>query len=443
MAMTKSDLLHIVRFIDLEKWSAHDAVFENMDNRFPLVPLSKVLKRVKEPVNIDDDTLYKRITVRLYGQGVLQRDELPGKEIGTKRQFLAHSGQLIISRIDARNGAFGIVPTELDGAIVTNDFWLFDVMNALPEYLLLVLSSDLFQKYWQTQSSGTTNRQRVSENDFLNSMIAMPSIKQQQELINSLSHHNSYARDLESQAQKAREEADKYLRSALSVSAIHEEIDNSLMQIFTFHDMSRWDVWVDRGECISTKYRSVPFSSLTVGKPLYGANEKAMNVRSDVRYIRITDINEDGSLGNNYVSASRVDAKYLLHENDFLIARSGNTVGKTFLYTPAVGKAIFAGYLVRYKINCEKAIPKYLLYYTKSSVFKQWIQSNKRIFGQPNINAQEYLSAPIILPPIEVQSIIVDKMQRFYDLANSLLSQSLEELTLGKKEFEEVVFGET
>ena len=173
MAMTKSDFLHIVRFVDLDKWSAHDAVFENMDNRFLLVPLSKVLKRVKEPVIIEDGALYKRITVRLYGQGVLKRDELLGAEIGTKRQFLAHAGQLIISRIDARNGAFGIVPSELEGAIVTNDFWLFDVQNALPEYLMLVLSSELFQRYWQTQSSGTTNRQRVDEDSFLSSLIVL------------------------------------------------------------------------------------------------------------------------------------------------------------------------------------------------------------------------------------------------------------------------------
>ena len=76
MAITDYNVLHITRFSSLTKWSAHDTVFENMDNRFPLVPLSKVLKRVKEPVNIDDGTLYKRITVRLYGQGVLQRDKI-------------------------------------------------------------------------------------------------------------------------------------------------------------------------------------------------------------------------------------------------------------------------------------------------------------------------------------------------------------------------------
>lgn len=107
---------------------------------------------------------------------------LTGKQF-CKRQFTAHAGQLIISRIDARNGAFGVIPNELEGAIVTNDFWLFEVENVLPEYLMLILSSDLFQKYWQTQSSGTTNRQRILEDAFLNSRIALPTTNIQSEIV--------------------------------------------------------------------------------------------------------------------------------------------------------------------------------------------------------------------------------------------------------------------
>lgn len=442
MEKTNKQLLQITHFSDLLKWSACDAVFDKRASRFPLVPLSKVLMRVKEPIMVEDDKLYKRITVRLYGQGVLQRDEVPGRGIGTKRQFVAHAGQLIISRIDARNGAFGIVPSDLDGAIVTNDFWLFQVQNASPEYLMYVLSSDLFQKYWQTQSSGTTNRQRVSEREFLNSMIALPSPDQQQKLITRLKHYYSSATALEVQAQKMKEKADNYFKSVLSASIIEEKNSHSLLSLFSYHDLSRWDVWVKHGYYTSKEYKSVLFGSLTEGKPLYGANEKAIKAKTDVRYIRITDINDDGTLGEDFVSASKVDPKYLLSENDFLIARSGNTVGKTFLYDPKYGKAIFAGYLVKYKINCEKVLPKYLLYYTKSSIFKQWIESNKRIFGQPNINGQEYLSAPIILPPLDVQSLIVDKIQHFYNLSQEYLSQAKEKIASGQFDFEEAVFGE-
>lgn len=183
MLMAEQTLLHAVRFADLTKWSPNVSVFDQMQTNDPLVPLTKLLTRAKVPVDVEDDQLYKRITVRLYGQGVLQRDQIYGKSIGTKKQFIAHTGQLIISRIDARNGAFGIVPEELDGGIVTNDFWLFDVQNVLPQYLILVLSSELFQRHWQAQSSGTTNRQRVSENDFLYSKIALPSLEKQQSLL--------------------------------------------------------------------------------------------------------------------------------------------------------------------------------------------------------------------------------------------------------------------
>ena len=182
--MVNTNLLKAVRFTNLNKWSANYALFTKIESAYPLVPLSNVLKRVKNSVVIEDEVLYKRITVRLYGQGVLKRDELYGKEIGTKKQFVAQEGQLIISRIDARNGAVGIVTPELDGAIVTNDFWLFDVQNALPQYLTLVLSSERFQQYWGTQSSGTTNRQRVGEEDFLKAKIVLPPLKTQKEILN-------------------------------------------------------------------------------------------------------------------------------------------------------------------------------------------------------------------------------------------------------------------
>lgn len=262
MAMTKSDFLHIVRFVDLEKWSAHDAVFENMDNRFPLVPLSQVLKRVKEPVVIEDGILYRRITVRLYGQGVLKRDELPGEEIGTKRQFLAHAGQLIISRIDARNGAFGIVPSELEGAIVTNDFWLFEVHNALPEYLMLVLSSEPFQKYWQTQSSGTTNRKRVSESSFLNTRIALPTIQEQTKLIKEYENGMKEARKDEEEADSLRLSLNKKIASILGISYSSTAM-NGIMSQVGFSYLSRWDpLYLANRVVVKSKYPMTKLSKV-------------------------------------------------------------------------------------------------------------------------------------------------------------------------------------
>lgn len=145
---------------------------------------------------------------------------------------------------------------------------------------------------------------------------------------------------------------EKYFLNILGVRVEDIQKNNgALIHQINYSVLSRWDVWSQTTQYTSLKYSFSKFGSVVKGKPIYGANCKGIKKKSDVRYIRITDINEDGSLNDDFVSAEVVEEKYLLEENDFLIARSGNTVGKTFLYKPNMGKCIFAGYLVKYIEN--------------------------------------------------------------------------------------------
>ena len=89
--------------------------------------MGSFLKRNKTLIEIQDDEIYKRVTIRINGGGTKIRDEVKGILIATKRQFLVKKGQFLFSRIDARNGAFGIANQEIDMAIVTNDFPVFDI----------------------------------------------------------------------------------------------------------------------------------------------------------------------------------------------------------------------------------------------------------------------------------------------------------------------------
>ncbi len=84
------------------------------------------LTRRKDQVLVQESENYSRLTIRLNGGGIILRDRAPGSSIGTKRQFVVRAGQLLLSKIDARNGAFGIVPSECDGAIITGNFWTFE-----------------------------------------------------------------------------------------------------------------------------------------------------------------------------------------------------------------------------------------------------------------------------------------------------------------------------
>ena len=212
------------------------------------------------------------------------------------------------------------------------------------------------------------------------------------------------------------------------------------MSFSRFKDLERWDSYNCRLIANSSFYPNVRLSMITKSKPQYGAGYSSRKYDGVVRYIRITDINDDGSLNDEKVSANGYSIKYLLKENDFLIARSGNTVGKTFLYKKEFGKSIYAGYLIKFELDVEKVLPEYLLYYTKSSVYKSWINSNMRVSAQPNINSQQYLDSPIVLPPIAIQRIIVDYIKKQKKIITQLKehAKSLREEAL--QEFEKAIF---
>ena len=168
---------------------------------------------------------------------------------------------------------------------------------------------------------------------------------------------------------------------------------------------------------INTLYSLVPLGSLLTEQPMYGANEMAIDgdPQTEVRYIRITDIDNHGKLQNeDWKTAKRVDQKYALDENDILFARSGATAGKTFIYKSEYGKAIFAGYMIRFRFDRTKVNPLFVFYYTLLSRYRRWVRIIQRPSGQPNINSREFKSFELPLAPLEIQNHIVEIMQSAY-----------------------------
>ena len=150
---------------------------------------------------------------------------------------------------------------------------------------------------------------------------------------------------------------------------------------------------------------------------MYGANEIAIDgdLQTDVRYIRITDIDADGNLQNeDWKTAKKVDEKYVLDENDILFARSGATAGKTFIYKREYGKAIFAGYMIRFRFDKTRVNPLFVFYYTLLSQYRSWVRTIQRPSGQPNINSREFKAFEIPLPPLDIQNYIVEIIQSAY-----------------------------
>ena len=169
------------------------------ENNIQKIQLNDLLDRNKTSIDIQDNEIYKRVTIKLYGKGIEKRDTEVGQNIGTKKQFLIKEGQLLLSKIDARNGAFGIVPKELDGAIITGNFWAFDIKENLQiskDYLKSYLTSLKFSKLCEISSTGTTNRSYLNEELFLEQYIPIPSKKVQVEISNLINNINEFENNL-------------------------------------------------------------------------------------------------------------------------------------------------------------------------------------------------------------------------------------------------------
>lgn len=124
------------------------------------------------------------------------------------------------------------------------------------------------------------------------------------------------------------------------------------------------------------------------------------------RYVRITDIQDNGLLSPDMVSPAGPSAAWSslgLDPGDLLFARSGATVGKSYLHKSEDGACVFAGYLIRFRLDTSMAIPEFVYGFTRTETYLSWIATTQRVVAQPNINAKQYASLTIPLPLLSDQ----------------------------------------
>lgn len=168
-----------------------------------------------------------------------------------------------------------------------------------------------------------------------------------------------------------------------------------------------------------SEWKEYKLGELTIdGKGSYGIAAPAVDYDSNkYTYLRITDINDDGTLNKNGLKSvdDKNAHKYLLQQNDIVFARTGASVGRSYFYDERDGELVYAGFLIKYSIDPTKVNPKILKFYTHSQAYYDWIQTVDNGATRGNINAQTYASMPIILPERHEQDRIVSILSSLDD----------------------------
>ncbi len=154
-----------------------------MSSAWPAVPLGHVLRHRGEFITIDDTQTYKRCRVQLHAQGIVLRDKLEGSAIKTKSQQVCRPGEFLVAEIDAKMGGFGIVPHDLDGAIVSSHYFLFEIDEAQLDrgFLDFFIRTHGFRG--QVEAQGSTNYAAIRPAHVLGYHMPLPPLSEQRRIV--------------------------------------------------------------------------------------------------------------------------------------------------------------------------------------------------------------------------------------------------------------------
>lgn len=342
------------------------------------VSLGEVLTRSRDTITLDPNEIYKQVTVRMKHKGVTLREQKKGAEIGSPRQYVARPGQFIISSIDARNGAMGLVPGELDGAIVTNDFWLFDVNNERldQEWLRLYSSTAAFVEACTSASEGTTNRVRLKPDRFLQLDIPLPPLPEQQRIVTRI----------KSMLEKAEE-----------VRNLSRESKDAFSLLTDPPRLGRF--FIGTGEPLGN-YVEIYDPNPSHRYPNY--LDSGIPIISTVNFSGINDINTENT--------KKVDREFYLstigylnpNEEDVIFARKGK-IGYARPY-PRSTQVAMTHTLCLVRPNSKFIRPGYLRHLLMSSEFIDYLKStmNNNV-GVPTLGLGVIRNTPVVLPALKEQ----------------------------------------
>ena len=371
-----------------------------------------VLRLLERPVKPDDDV----ITCFRDGEVTLRKNRREEgftnslKEIGYQG---VEPGDLIVHGMDGFAGSIGISDSRGKASPVLN---VMD-SNQNKRYLMYYLRAMAYKDVFMALSTGIRVRScdlrwnKLSVFPFL-----IPTSHEQSAIAAYLDTQCAKIDEIIAQAKASIEDYKQW-----KASIIYEAVTKGLDPNAEMRDSGI--EWIGK---VPMRWKIVRLKYLLSTPLQYGANETGLPYDESLpRYIRITDITLDGKLktsGMQSLSEEKSEG-YILDDEDILLARSGATVGKAFYYRESYGKAAFAGYLIRAKINSAKALPKFIYYSTMSAGYEKWKETAVIQATIQNIGASRYNEYSLAIPPIAEQLRIIEFLDDKMEKIDSLMAE--------------------
>ena len=414
---------------------------------YPMMRIGEFLKRNKTAVAIEDDKTYKRATIKVRNGGIFLRDEEIGSKIGTKNQFLISKGQFLLSKIDARNGAFGVVPEVLDGGVITGNFWTFDVDYSIinPHYLALLTTTDAFTQFCEQASNGTTNRHYLQETLFLNIKVPVPSLDEQNKLVKEYNKQISLARNLGEKARQEELDIHAYILSKLGVKLPNHKLsqkakNRELISFVNYKDVDRWDMWSKEQYIHSLLNQSI-YKSVQLGALDFVGRSWKKDSES-FRYIEMSDVDPIFGIVNDTIISTKdapSRATQSVNTGDLIIGTTRPYLKRFAIVTSEHDNCICSSAFQVIKPNKNYNL-EYVYYFLRTQLAIMQFEALMTGALYPAISTSDLSRIKIILPPMSVQESIARYANKKRFKIKQRILQSRIGYTDALKNFETQIF---
>lgn len=391
-------------------------------------------------------------TVKVYEQkNAIQKDASLGEYYITKeyfeskmKGFAVESGDIIVSCAGTIGETY-IMPDNLEFGIINQALMRMNIVKSINISYFLIYFDNVLKMEAQKGSKGSAIKNIPPFEVFKRMLIPIPPIEEQQRIVDKINEImpkiDEYEK-IEKELEALKKEFPINMKDALLQAAMQGKLteqlesDSSVDELLEvirkqkekliaqkkikkekpLSDITEEEIPFD----IPDNWRWVRWGNLAYSIQ-YGYNAPAQE-SGKIKMVRISDI-QDNSVNWDSVPYCDISDEemetYLLKENDILFARTGGTVGKSFLVSNVPEDAIYAGYLIRTRYN-NQLIPQYLKLFMESQLYWVQLQNGKTQGCQPNCNGQTLSKMMIPLPPIEEQQRIVERLDVLLPLCEDL-----------------------
>ena len=409
-----------VRFSDLDRWdpsSFHDIAWHWP--RSVMQPIGSILKVRKEKVDRNKHEFSDLLPITIHFDGSVDKRKIDANREYTMNLFFAKPRDIVVAKIDLKNGAVCIVP-DWNNVVVTGHFAVYepDLSRVIPEYLLLIIQASFYKAHLWRNKVGAEGRKEVKLEFFEADKIPLPPLQVQQAIL-----------DRWNQAQKEIDAA--YVRVRIVEKEIISQFFKSLglplpkpaigTRAFAvpWQDFARWSVSYNQIASSMIDLEKGLYPVVSMGSIIemlqYGTSEKANVKEEGTLVIRMNNI-VDGELNltkmKHVILPEKTIRTLKLEKGDILINRTNSKelVGKCGVFH-SQGEYVFASYLIRVRVDSSKVLPEYLAYAINSPLGRQQVNAlSRQIIGQANINSQELRSLQIPLPALKIQKEILARL---------------------------------